>query len=474
MDLQANRQTTTADLASLLDGWALDGHGALPRRLAHALRRVITAGVLPAGIKLPPERQLARELAVSRATVSHALDELRAEGLLASRQGSGTRISAVDRGTAVGTRIAEHLLTGPGVDLATGNPPDVSHLPPIELDMAALNAVGGGAGLDPCGLPVLREALAEMYRAGGVTGPPRPTEAEQIHVTAGAHQAIALLLGALVGRRQTVAFAEFNYPGLFDIVDTIEAQPVSVRSDSGGMLPEALAEAIAVHRPAAVYIQCGPHNPTGKVSRRARLSALAEVLDDSGVTVIEDHTLAPLAFRETPISLLELCRRAPVVVLGSMSKTCWAGLRLGWIRGSGPLMERAMLRHLASDLGPAVPSQVLALGLLPHLDDIVAERRRQLTAAVDVAAERLVALLPEAAFETPDGGLSLWVRFPLADAGLLARHARRFGVRVAPGSIHVAGRHPQPYLRLCPDRPHDHLAEGIARLAQAWRDLGAT
>jgi DNA-binding GntR family transcriptional regulator len=81
------------DLVAMLDGWATTGHGALPRRLAHAMRHVVSAGVLPPGWRLPPERRLAEALSVSRATVTQALDELRGEGLLTSTQGSGTYVA---------------------------------------------------------------------------------------------------------------------------------------------------------------------------------------------------------------------------------------------------------------------------------------------------------------------------------------------------------------------------------------------
>jgi DNA-binding transcriptional MocR family regulator len=474
--VQANVQANFAggpDLVAMLDGWATTGHGALPRRLAHALRHVINAGVLPAGWRLPPERRLAEALAVSRATVTQALDELRGEGLLTSTQGSGTYVAGPSAPSPIGTRVAEHLLTGPGVDLATGNPPDLSHLPPVAVDMTRLNAAGGGPGVNAFGLPAMRQAVADLYSSGLLSGRPRVTAPDEVHITSGAHQAIALLVASLAGRGRAVAFAEVNYPGIFDIVDGLEARPAPVRTDRAGMLPEALEQVIERERPAAIYVQAGPQNPTGTVTPPARVRALAAVLDRHDVTVIEDATLSALTFAGPPSFLAETCRSATVVSVESLSKTCWAGLRLGWMRGSGPIVEQTMYRHLAFDLGPSVPSQLLALGLLPQLDEIVAERRQRLAAAVHYAADALATLIPEAAFSMPDGGSVLWVRFPVDDSEPLVRHARRFGVRTLPGSIHVTGRVAGPYVRICVDRPIDHVGEGIERLARAWRDLGS-
>ena len=128
------------DLVALLDGWAATGHGSLARRLAHGLRLLVDSGVLPGGWRLPPERTLAGQLAVGRTTVTQALDELRVEGLLMSRQGSGTFVVGPAAPVPVGTRVAEHLSSGSGIDLAKGDAPDLSHLPPVSIEMWQLNA----------------------------------------------------------------------------------------------------------------------------------------------------------------------------------------------------------------------------------------------------------------------------------------------------------------------------------------------
>ena len=457
------------DLVALLDGWAARGHGSLPRRLAHGLRDLIDAGVLPGGWRLPPERTLAGRLAVSRTTVTQALDELRGEGRVASRQGSGTYVAGPASAVPFGTRVAEHLLSGPGIDLAKGDAPDLSHLPPVVVDMAQLNATCAGAAVNTAGLPVTRRAIAELYARGGTTGRPRPTDAEQIHVTAGSHQASHLLISTLAARGECVAVAEYSYPGIFDILDGCEVGAVPVRLDRAGMVPESLDQVLARHRPAALYFQAGPQIPTGQVTTLARIRALAGVLDRHRTTVVEDTTVAAVGFDGVAPMLADHCRVATVVSTGSLSKTCFAGMRLGWIRGPVSIVEESLFRHLAWDLGPSVPSQLLALQLLPHLDDIAAERRRRLRAAVDAALDHLAAALPDAIIVPPDGGSVLWVRFPVDDSARVVDQARNHGVRVAPGSIHAPGKAPGPFVRIDVDRAASVVHEGIERLARAWR-----
>jgi DNA-binding transcriptional MocR family regulator len=118
-----------------------------------------------------------------------------------------------------------------------------------------------------------------------------------------------------------------------------------------------------------------------------------------------------------------------------------------------------------------VPSQLLALELFPHLDRIADERRGRLEAAVDAALEQLGEAIPDATVIRPDGGSILWAQFPIDDSAVLVDVARRHSVRVAPGSIHSAGKTPGPFIRIDVDRPPAVVREGIDRLAGAWLDL---
>ena len=362
---------------------------------------------------------------------------------------------------------------GRGIDLAKGDAPDLSHLPPVSIEMWHLNATCGGAAVNAAGLPAMRQAIADLYSAGGMTGARRPTEPDQIHVTAGSHQATSLLVATLAARGEAVAVAEYSYPGIFDVLDGCGVRAVPVRLDRAGLVPESLDDVLGRERPAALYVQAGPQIPTGQVTPAARVRALAAIIDRHGATVIEDTTVAPVAFDGVAPMVADHCRVATVVSTGSLSKTCWSGIRLGWIRGPVPLIERTIYRHLGADLGPSVPSQVLALQLLPHLAEIAAERRRRLAVAVDAALDQLADVLPEATVARADGGSVLWAQFPIADSSALVNTARRHQLHVAPGSIHTPGKAPGPFVRIDVDRPAGVVREGIDRLARAWHDLRA-
>ncbi|WP_019874621.1 PLP-dependent aminotransferase family protein [Sporichthya polymorpha] len=464
MDLHTN----PAELARLLSGWTDGGHGTLPQRLAYGLRCAINSGLIPDGVKLPPERDLARGLAVSRSTVTTALDLLREDGLVTSRQGSGTVVRGPSQRHLGSARIAGTIGGASGIDLAMASPPDPSHLPPVTVDVGELICSRIGTGLVPLGLPVLREALAERHMQTGLI-----TDPSQIHVTAGAHQAIALTFAAAAGPGDLAAVEEPNYSGIFDILDGVGARPLTLDSDEDGVRPASLDRALRAGA-VAVYLQTGPQNPTGHLPSPERMQSLAAVADNHRAFVIEDVTLADLAYggRVRP-ELAELCRRATVVTTGSFSKVGWAGLRIGWLRAPAPIVDRTLHLKLARDLGASAPSQLMAAALVPSLDDIAAHRQATLQEATSAALAQLATELPSWEITPPRGGSVLWAKLPVTDSNPFVALAGRHGVHVAPGSAAMAGNGQSPYIRICVDRPRPMVEAGLQRLLQAWNEVEA-
>lgn len=454
-------------LLTVVGDWSNAGHGSLARRLAQALRGAITGGVLAGGTRLPPERRMAEVLAVSRSTVTTALDELRADGLIESRQGRGTEVVGAAEAGSAGQRVGSNFLPRGGIDLAAVVPTDGSHLPPMTLRTADIVAAQGH--LEPSGLPALREQLA--LRA---THRNRATDPSEIQLTHGTHHSIALAMDTFVRPGTVVLVDDPTYPGTLDAIDHRKGRAIAIPSDDAGPDPEALGRLLRRHRPVLVYLQSGPHNPTGRVIGSGRRRAIAAALDEYGDAVVfEDEALADLGFAgRTGPSFASLCRIAPVITAESCTKVAWATLRVGWIRATGVVADQLERTRIANDLGVSVPSQLLALQLLPQLDDLAAVRRENLRVAVDQALEHLGRVLPEWTVRAPEGSSALWPELPIADATPFVALARRHGVHVSPGSAHRVDGGPDAHVRICVDRPASHTAEGLDRLAAAWHDLG--
>src|SRR6204780_84755 len=194
-------------LADLLGRWPT-ADGALYRLLATRIMRLTDTGELPAGLRLPAERDLASALSVSRNTVAAAYQLMRDEGMAESRQGAGTRIvphrttpAAVHRANGFFAGLLEASAVDVDLSLAAVDcAPQVAAAvadPAIVLDPAERAAVTRTSGYFPYGLPVLRAAIA-----GHLTDRLRlPSGAAQIIVTTGGQQAIDLLIrsGGLPG-----------------------------------------------------------------------------------------------------------------------------------------------------------------------------------------------------------------------------------------------------------------------------------
>jgi DNA-binding transcriptional MocR family regulator len=461
---------TPVDLPALLAGWSERGTGSLPRRLAQALRTLLDAGMLAPGTRLPPERKLAELLSVSRGTVTAALDELRAEGRIESRTGRGSEVAGGGPRPEVPHRISAHFLdAAAAINLSTANPPDATHLPMFSLTPDDLTVEGGGHGLSPQGLPSLMVAIAEEAQRSGILVSP-----EQIHVTNGSHHAMALVAEALVSPGDGIVVEDPSYPGVFDVIDHIGARTIGIPRPPDGIDPHQLDAVLREHRPALVYLQGGIHNPLGRAPARGRWRALAGVLDAHDATVVEDRALVPMTEPDDrPEPLASLCRTATVITLGSVGKVAWGGLRIGWLMGPNPLVERTVRLRTVTDLGTSVPSQIITRRLLPVIDELAAGRRATLRESAALARARLAEEVPEWEVEEPRGGSALWVTLPVPDALGVVQAARRHGVLIAPGSVARPGGGPDPHLRICVDRPHPVIDEGLTRLLRAWREVTA-
>ena len=170
-------------IEAVLGMWS-DGPGPLHRKLSDAVRAAVDDGRLPAGERLPSERDLAGRLAVSRSTVVTAYDTLRSEGVVESRQGSGTRVRG---GPVGGGRVTgpEPLTVSPVYRTLIDVRDDVISLAcatfpahPRVAEAATQVMTDDGEkllahhGYLPGGLPTLRQALADRLTMLGTPTSP--------------------------------------------------------------------------------------------------------------------------------------------------------------------------------------------------------------------------------------------------------------------------------------------------------------
>ncbi|TQK71084.1 PLP-dependent aminotransferase family protein [Nocardioides sp. SLBN-35] len=470
------------ELARVL-GDAMSGTGGLYRQLAAALSSAVGDGLLLAGDRLPSERDLAAALHVSRATVVAAYDELRGRGVVESRQGSGTRVAApADREPAAVTRRLQRGLSAAAVRRFDRAPDGLITmryaLEPGDARIASaiadvveedLPALLDDVGYAPRGLPALRQAVADHHTALGVT-----TSPDEVLVTTGTQQAVALVSQLLVERGATVAVESPSWPGCFDTFSALGARLVGVPMDDDGLRGDALREVLAAHRVAALFVMPTFHNPTGTLMSAVRRRDVARLAAEHGVPVVEDLAYSTALTHPGPVPPPIAASAPPgarVLSLGSLSKALWAGLRVGWVRASTGDIEQLGYLKANADMGTPLLDQAVAARMLPQLAALTADRTAVALERLEHATALLRTHLPDWAWRVPDGGTALWIRLPGYDASVLAQVALRHGVEVTPGRETDPTGAWDDHLRLPFTFEPALMTEAVRRLAAAADEL---
>jgi DNA-binding transcriptional MocR family regulator len=477
---------TGPHLAALLAAeLSVAGDGPIYLRISDGLKRLVDRGDVALGTVLPAERSLARSLAVSRSTVVSAYDRLKTEGWLESRRGSGTwvrrpdatpaRVDAVSTGRlflAADGRIRDGDAIGPRIPAGTIDL-SVAALPAspavraalVSLTQDGLDELLNHHGYLPHGLPTLRAAVVERLATRGMT-----TDAERVVITTGAHQAISLIARQTIQAGDSVIVESPTFPGALDVFRRFGARAIPLPLDELGARTGLLEDLVLRTGARLVYVSPDFHNPTGSVMPLERREEIARTAERTGIIVIEDQTMSELDLEDhgLPPSIASIAPEAAIMTIGSTAKLFWAGLRTGWVHVPADWVVRMLATKTVADLGTPLLDQQLSVQLLAQVDQVRAERARELRPRRDALIAALGSRLPEWSFSVPAGGLSLWVHLPSGNAEEFAELALQRGVAVVPGPSLSVDDGNRRALRMAYVEPEDRLVEAVERLADTW------
>ncbi|SFS10856.1 transcriptional regulator, GntR family [Agrococcus baldri] len=458
--------------------------GGVAQSLADRIRMLLLDGRITAGERLPSERSLAAELGRSRATIARAYELLEARGYVTRAHGSGTRAALPAQ------RIQPPIAADAGVIdftiASVGSAPGLHAATVRALDRLAGMLGTPGYSLD--GLPQLRERIAERYAARGL-----PTDPSQIVVTSGAMHALTVVLAAFGERGRPALVEQPSFPHAMDALrrtgHRLLPTPVAPAAHGagtdggragtdgeqagGGWDASHLIDTLRAHRPALAYLIADFHNPTGATMPELERARLAAVARTTGTLLVVDETCAELDIDRgwTP---RPFAAHGPAILIGSMSKIAWGGLRIGWIRTSSAEQTARLLAARPSiDLGTAMLEQCIAIELLDDMDALLERARERLSTGRSAVAAGLAAHLPEVAMPRVPGGLAAWVDLGGPWSTALSLAARDRGLLLPPGPRFAASGVLDRFTRIPISWEPEVTHEAMTRLGDAWRAVHA-
>lgn len=451
---------TARALSQALGGWRT--REPAYEALADGIRLLCLDNRLAPRTALPAERELAAALHLSRTTVAAAYRSLRDSAHIESLRGSGSVTLPLG-----GREPGKVVVGAEAIDLQQASPAAWPGLAGIITEVAQdAAAMVSRAGYDVMGTAALRAAIAARYGDRGI-----PTTPDQVMVTTGAQSAIHLLARVLIRRGERALIETPTYPHAAEAVRAAGARLVGapVTVDDGWDL-DRIAQAFARTLPSLAYLMPTFQNPTGRCMTPVEQVAIADGAARVGTVIVIDETTADLAIDHAPPATFI---GDDVVRIGSLGKSVWGGLRVGWIRADADLIRRLVAARPQQDLGTPEFEQAVAARLLPLMPEILVQRAELLRAGRDELVTALRVGLPEWRIPHTPGGVSLWVALDAPLSSSLVMAARSRGLFLSAGArFAVDGGHDRR-LRVPFTAPAEQLRRAAEILAQTWPEVRA-
>ena len=469
------------------------------RQLYVALRDAILSGQLAPGARLPATRTMATNLGLGRNTVINAYEQLRVEGYLEGRVGSGTVVSRdhpVDQ-PIVGSQGAQDRPTKFGIpprpkrklprqaEIATGfigqwlprtdrafeiDTPALDALPletmrrlltsSLRSDFRRLLTASDAAGIEP-----LRRAIAEWARASrGIA-----CSAEHVVVTAGGQHGIDLVARALLSPGDTACVEDPGDPFVRTLLQAHGAMVVGIPVDGEGMIVDALPSARAGAK--LLHLTPSNHFPLGGTLPMARRTVCLTWARRAGAVIVEDDCDSEFRYSSRPLAALKaLDSGSNVIYVGTFSRILLPSIRLGYLILPEDLVAPVVAIRSLTDRHPPPIEQLLIAEFMLNghfsthvrrMRKLYADRQSTLVGALHDEFGGILDIQPAGA------GMHIIAWLPAGwDDRALAGHAADHGVTLRPASPFYFRRPPRSGILL------GHAGVTSGQLRQGIKQLG--
>lgn len=403
------------------------------------IKRAITAGELLSGTLLPPERKLAAKLNVNRSTVLNAYNRLKEEGLIDSRIGQGTVVTAKaeiqgeiaepswnhlfsakleDLGNDMLGKMFTHLGNKDIISFALGmtDPDWIPSLPIQKLDGYLKNNLSMLSQTPVAGDMEFREAIGKLLKKKKIQ-----CSFEEIMVLSGSQQGIDIISRIFL-QPGDIVFAEA--PTYFLALQSFKgagAKIVEIPVDHNGIKTDQVERLLKRYHPKCIYTIPDYQNPSSFCMSLERRKTLVDLAGRFDFIILEDAAYSGLGFEGKSLpSMYELDNNGHVVYFGTFSKTLCSGIRLGYMAAHKNIIAMASMARQNMDIHPNIISQWLVSTFLQsgeyeeHLQKLIKHYQDKM----EVMFQLLLRHAPEGLeFAKPMGGYYIWCKLP---EGILA------------------------------------------------------
>jgi DNA-binding transcriptional MocR family regulator len=421
------------------------------------------------GTRLPSIRQLALDNLLSQSSVIEAFERMVAQGLLASRPGSGYVVAEPPAqheqhwyegaeqgwGAFTDSPLGELKLGCGWLPDAWRESDDISYAI-REVSRTDTAAVFNYS--TPLGLLALREQLLKHLARMRVA-----TSLDRILTTQGASQAQDLLIRTLLRAGDTVVVETPGYGNLYRQLVFHGVTLLEVPRTRGGPDLSALEALLAVHRPKCLFISSLYHNPTGTSLCLAVAERLLQLARAKDFLIIEEDVYGDLQHASCT-RLAALPHDDRVIYVSSFSKTLSSALRVGYLCASSALIPQLVSLKTLTGIGTSRFAEAVVATLLANGTYRKWVQRLRKRLGTQMAATLQVLEDEEwQVFAAPAGGMFLWARPGVADCSQLQASARRLGVLLSPGALFSPTAEHSDWLRINVAYATDQRAVALLR-----------
>lgn len=466
----------------------------LHQQIYEYMKRKIMNGQWTVGTKIPTQRALAKMFEVNRSTIVYALDELTADGLIEATVGKGTIVINNTWNLLASTPPPDwnsyvksgsyhpNIQTIQDINKAETNQNIIRlgtgelspHLLPTEkmkhIFQSPSSAIFSLGYSEPKGSIHLRQAISHYVKKKGIEASP-----SSILIVSGGLQALQLISLGLLHRGSTIFLEQPSYLHSVHVFQSAGMHLFGVPLDNEGIVTKNISRLKKLHNGALLYTIPSFHNPTGTLMSHNRRTELLGTCKKEKLPIIEDDVYSDLWFENPPPNPLKAFdNQGLVLYIGSMSKTLGPGLRIGWVIGPEPVIDRLADIKMQTDYGSSSISQFAVTEWLCSGDyEIhIQKTRNELRLRRDFILNILNKYFKDiATWNTPEGGFYIWLSLHKQISNrTLFKKALNSGILLNPG--HIYDRNDGHHLRLSYSYASLYeLEEGLIKLATLIKTL---